>query len=149
MAKGRYYKLVSGSNIETKGGMVALLNTIGKADIVTFYLNETTKLSRRIISRLHTSIVSLLSGHCLKYYNGSAVFLREDVMRWHPNNDRNGFLAIFMVILLNEGKSCIEIPVSLNEHKDNASKAISMRNFLSVSQCLMNILLNRIQKTVK
>ena len=146
MGRGKYCKLVAGSNTETKEGMVALLKEIGKADIVTNYIIDTRSFSRKITSKLYTSLVSFISGYSLKYYNGSAVLLRNDVMRWHSNNNGNGFISEFLVTLLNQGKTYKEIPVKIIDHKSHVSKAISLRNFLSVSQSLLNIFFKNIQK---
>ena len=40
-----------------------------------------------------TFLVNLISGYHLKYYNGMAIHLRYNVMRWHPSSYGFGFQA--------------------------------------------------------
>lgn len=56
-----------------------------------------------------------MSGFRLQYYNGLAVHLRYNVMRWHPNTF--GFQADIICMLLDQGFSYKELPVKTVERR--------------------------------
>jgi len=145
IGKGKYYKMLHSGNSEHKDVIVKYINNIGEADIITNYLNDGRGLFRMYLSRFHTLIVGMLSGYSLKYYNGSAIVLRADVLRYHPHNPGNSFLPEFLVILLNKGRSVKEIEITSVRTKLR-SKAICWRNVISTLQCFINILLRRLYR---
>lgn len=143
--KGKYYKMVHSGKVEKEDIIRKYIINIGEADIITSYLNDGRGLFRRSLSKFYTSIISMLSGYSLKYYQGSALVYREDVLRYHPYNPGNSFLAEFLVILLNKGRSVKEIEIT-PLRTNSRSKAISWRNGLSALQCFINIILRRFYK---
>src|SRR5271163_2902562 len=92
---GKYYRLICGDNAEPRESIVAVFEAIGKADIIVPYYtsSEGKGLRRRLISSLYTAVVNCVTGNRLHYYNGLAVHLRYNVMRWHPNTRGFGFQA--------------------------------------------------------
>ena len=148
LGEGKYYKFVGGSNQETKDSILVLLKELGKADIIIPYLvnQEDRGFKRWMFSSLFTFLVSLLSGYSLKYYNGSAIHLRYNVMRWHPDTYGYAYQAELIVRLLSEGKTYIEVPMSCNFRKTGKTKAFRLHNFLSVSHSLLQIFLRRVRR---
>ena len=72
--------------------------------IIPYYVsNEGKSLYRRSLSNVYAGIVNLISGFRLHYYNGLAVHLRYNVMRWHPNTRGFGFQADIICMLLDQG----------------------------------------------
>lgn len=140
---GKYYKIVHSGNLERKEGTMGFIKHIGEADIITNYLNDDRSLFRRFVSKFYTLIIGILSGYSLQYYHGAALVLRADVLRYHPNNLGTSFLAEFLVILLNKGRSVKEIEITPIYRTNSRSKAISWRNVISALQCFINILLRR------
>jgi len=65
--------------------MVQILKMMGKADIIIpFHEQVTGKSTTRIaVSKLYTFLVNLFNGYSIHYYNGCAVHLRYNVLRWH------------------------------------------------------------------
>ena len=143
IGKGKYYKMIHSGNIERKECIVKYISNIDEADIITFYLNDDRSLFRRFLAEFYTLIINILSGHSLKYYNGSPVILKTDVLRYHPNNPGNGFVAEFLVILLNRGRSFKAVETTLIR-TNSISHAISWRNAISVLQCFINIICRRL-----
>jgi len=149
LGKGKYYRLVCGDNVEPAETLITVLSQLGKADMVIPYHSEVAGKSafRRALSNVYTNLVNLLSGYHIHYYNGMALHLRYNVMRWGPYSFGFGFQAELVTRLLDEGATMIEIPVAA-EHREKAGKnsALNLRNFLSVSHTLVEIVIRRIRK---
>jgi glycosyltransferase involved in cell wall biosynthesis len=149
LGRGKYYRLVCGDNVEPSQTLVAVFRRLGEADMVIPYHPEVPGKSkfRRALSNSYTSLVNLLSGHRIRYYNGMALHLRYNVMRWGPYSFGFGFQAELITRLLDEGATFVEIPVSA-EHREKTGKdsALNLRNFLSVAHTLLEIMIRRIRK---
>jgi glycosyltransferase involved in cell wall biosynthesis len=147
--RGKYYRLVCGDNVEPKETLVAVFSQLGKAEIIIPYHPVVPGKSalRRWLSRTYTVAVNWLSGHKIKYYNGLAVHLRYNVMRWGPYSFGFGFQAELITRLLDEGISYIEVPVmAVHQEKAGRNSALNWRNFLSVSHTLFEISIRRMRK---
>lgn len=147
--RGRYYRLVCGDNVEPKETMVTLLRMMGQADLVLPYYPVLPGKSalRRALSKTFTFLVDLLSGYSIKYYNGCALYRRFHVMRWAPYNYGFGFQADLITMLLDEGASVVQIPVSgLHYVKEGGRSPLNFRNFVSTGHTLFEIFLRRVQR---
>ena len=76
-----------------------------------------------MLSNVYVKLVDLVSGFHLRYYNGLAVHLRHNVMRWHPNTRGFGFQADIICLLLDQGFSYKEVPVKTIERRASGSNA--------------------------
>jgi glycosyltransferase involved in cell wall biosynthesis len=151
LGKGKYYRLICGDDAEPLDTMVAVFRELGKADIlVPYYVtSEGKSLYRRFLSNAYSELVNLISGHRLHYYNGLAVHLRYNVMRWHPGTRGFGFQSDIMCMLLDQGFSYHEIPVRTVERKGSAnSRALTFKNMLSVAHTLVDLFFRRISHWV-
>ena len=102
-----------------------------------------------LLSGAFAFLVNSISGFRLHYYNGLAVHLRYNVMRWHPNTRGFGFQADILCLLLDQGFSYKEVPVRTVERKGAGnSRALTFRNLLSVSHTLVDLIFRRISKWV-
>jgi len=148
--RGKYYRMICGDNVESKGTLVSIFRRIGEADMIIPYPADTTFRGpfRRSVSRSFTLLVNLLSGYRIRYYNGLAVHFRYNVMRWHSNSHGFGFQADLITRLLDLKASYIEIPVYPNERAAGATKAFKFRNICSVGHTLLEIWLRRLGKLV-
>lgn len=146
LGRGKYYRLVSGDNVEDVATLREIFSHVGESEIVVFYHGDNRERPRfrRALSRLYTSLVNLLSGHRLRYYNGSAILLRYDVMRWHTNYHGFGFQADLTCRLLDEGVSYVEVPVRATERKGGRSKALTAKNILSVGHTFLDLFIRRV-----
>ncbi len=85
----------------------------------------------------------------MHYYNGCALHLRYNVMRWGPYSFGFGFQAELITRLLDEGATFLEIPVHTNHVEKSAhNSAINYGNFLSVGHTLLEIFIRRLRKRV-
>jgi glycosyltransferase involved in cell wall biosynthesis len=148
--KGKYYRLICGDDAEPKDTMVAVFREVGQADIlIPYYVSSEGKnLSRRLLSNAYARLVNAISGFRLHYYNGLAVHLRYNVMRWHPNTRGFGFQADIICMLLDQGFTYKEVPVRTIERKKGESRALTAKNMLSVAHTLIDIVIRRISNWV-
>jgi glycosyltransferase involved in cell wall biosynthesis len=151
VGKGKYYRLICGDNAEPQATMVSVFREIGNADmIIPYYVTtEGKNLYRRFLSNAYTALVNLISGLRLHYYNGLAVHLRHNVMRWHSNTRGFGFQADLICLLLNQGFSFKEVPVKTIERRvSGSSNALTLKNMLSVAHTLIDLIFRRIANWV-
>jgi glycosyltransferase involved in cell wall biosynthesis len=150
IGKGKYYRLICGDDAEPKGTMLAVFHEIGQADmIIPYYVsNEGKSAYRQLISNAYSNLVNLISGFRLHYYNGLAVHLRYNVMRWHPNTRGFGFQADIICMLLDQGFSYKEVAVKSIERRSGGSNALTFKNLLSVAHTLVDLIFRRIANLV-
>lgn len=150
LGKGRYYRLICGDNAEPVDTIKAVLAEIGKAEmLLPYYVTaEGKSWFRRTLSGAYSKIVNLLSGHRIHYYNGLAIHSRYNVMRWHPITRGFGFQAEIVCMLLAEGATYREIPVRTVELKGGKSRALTLKNWLSVTHTLINIVVRRLSNWI-
>jgi glycosyltransferase involved in cell wall biosynthesis len=149
--RGRYYRLVCGDNVEPKETMVTLLRMMGQADLVLPYypVLPGKSAARKTISKTFTFLVDLLSGYEINYYNGCAIYRRFHVMRWAPYNYGFGFQADLITMLLDEGATHVQVPVSGSHYvKENGRSPLNFRNFISTGHTLVEIFLRRVRRTM-
>ena len=143
-ARGTYYRVVMGDDVESVQTHLSILGLAGKSDIVIPYHERIIgrPLFRRLVSRFYTQLVNLASNRHLRYYNGSPLFTRQDVMRFHVEATGLGFQAEFLLRLLQEGRTFIEVPIIGNDREGSTS--LNLRNFVSVGYSLFKILMRRV-----
>lgn len=149
LGRGKYYRLVCGDNAEPKETFVTLLKHLGEADMIIPYQLDCVgkSQSRKLLSKTYTKLINLISGHRIRYYNGLAVHLRYNVMRWHTNYRGFGFQADMVTRLLDEGFSYVEVPVMAQERTKGSSKALTARNFFSVTHTLVDLFIRRVGRS--
>ena len=146
IGKGKYYRTMCGDDSEPKDTIIAIFRELGKADmLIPYYVaSEGRSLYRRFLSAAFVNLVNAITGNRLHYYNGLAVHLRYNVMRWHSHTRGFGFQADLICMLLDQGFTYKEVPVMTVERKGALSTAISFRNLLSVAHTLIDLILRRI-----
>ena len=150
MGHGKYYRLICGDSAEPRETIVTVLKAIGEADcIVPYHVSVPGRSpSRRIISSAYTTIINAITGNDIHYYNGLAVHLRHNVMRWHTNTRGFGFQAEILCLLIDHGFSYKQIPVHAHELRQGKSNALKLRNMLSVAHTIVEIANRRISSLV-
>lgn len=150
IGKGKYYRVICGDASEPKSTMVAVFREIGAADIIIPYYvtNEGRGWHRGFLSDAYVTLVNLIGGFRLKYYNGLPVHLRYNVLRWHSNTRGFGFQADIICLLLEQGFTYKEVPVFAVEQKDKKSTALTFKNVLSIAHTLFDIGVRRLANWV-
>ncbi|PWU09365.1 MAG: hypothetical protein C5B47_03505 [Verrucomicrobia bacterium] len=149
LARGRYYRLVCGDNVEPCETMSNILRERGTADMILPYYPSLPGKSyfRRLISKLWTLLVDKIGGYKIRYYNGCGLYLRYHVMRWAPYNYGFGFQADLITTLLEEGASVKEVPVQgLHFDRPGRKSPLHFRNFLSTGHTLFRIGTKRLRR---
>jgi hypothetical protein len=88
-----------------------------------------------------------VSGRRLHYYNGLPLFRRRDVTRFHVEATGLGYQAEFLLRLLQEGRSYIEIPLVASDREGSVS--LDFRNFVSVGYSIFRIAIRRVGNLVR
>lgn len=150
LGSGTYYRLVCGDDTESPETIAAIIGMLGQADVVIPVHPKSVPgkpLFRRLLSWTFTGLVNLISGYRIGYYNGCALLLRYDVMRWSPYS--YGFQADLTTRLLDEGRSYKKVFVHASHVEKSAGEsAIKMRNLLSVGHTLLEIGIRRVRRTL-
>jgi glycosyltransferase involved in cell wall biosynthesis len=143
---GKYFRLINGDNVESSRQIASILSHVGEADMLipTHVQDKCRTLFRRLLSRLFTVAVNMISGYSIYYYNGCSVHLRHDVQRWHSNCVGFDFQADLITRLLDLGKSYIEVQTVCSERAFGESKALTLRNMLSVFRFFVELAIRRI-----
>lgn len=145
-ARGRYYLLVNGDNDIPREDIAAVVACRGKADIIVPYVENQKEraLFRQIVSDLFTGLVSFLSGHRLRYYNGIVLHRTENVVRFRSGVTGFGYQAELVCRALNTGSSYLEMPFRTLAKQRNRSSVFRVSNILSVLGSLYRILADRL-----
>jgi len=147
---GEYFMLVNGDADMTSEQIQEVISHLGKADMVLPFLGsqDARKAGRRYLSKLFTSLINLISGYRITYYNGPVLHRRYNVMRWHPDTMGFAYQAELVTRLLDQGASFLEVPIANSDRDSGVSKALSLKNFLSVTHSILQIFLRRVRKAM-
>ena len=147
-AKGTWFRLICGDNIEDVETLRSTLTAIGSADMVLAYPRRRVGFSatRNIISKTYTRLVNLITGYQVRYYNFPAVHRRANILRWHSRSRGFSFQADLIAQLLDQGASYVEIPIVATERANGQSTALNLRNFLSVGHSLVEMAARRFRR---
>ena len=147
-SRGEWYRMICGDNVESEETLATIFGSIGEAELlIPYYVQHPGRAwHRRVISKCYTSLVNLLSGERLHYYNGMPLTRRYYAMRWHSNSHGFGFQADLVTRLLALGATYKEVGVIGRERAGGTSSALTFRNFASVAHSLQNILIRRVSK---
>jgi len=145
IARGKYFKMVHSGNIERSSQIQKCLANIGCTDLVLVYIKDSRKGFRKYLSRAYTLLMSLASGYSLKYFQGSGVYLRDDIIAHQSKNYGSSYLTELLVSMLNRDRSYKEIEIQIvRDHTQ--THATSLRNILSVVQCVKSVLWSRMRR---
>jgi glycosyltransferase involved in cell wall biosynthesis len=150
LGRGRYYRLICGDHAEVPESTLAVFKAVGRADmIVPYHTSHPGKnLWRRSISSVFTWLINAITGNKVHYYNGLAVHLRRNVLRWHSDSRGFGFQADTLCRLIDLGFNYEEVPTMGIERREGHSNALTTRNLLSVMHTLLEIGIRRLSNRV-
>ena len=118
---------------------------MGTVDMALPYLaDDQRNIKRRILSILFTKIINMMTGYSLKYYNGSVLHKRYNVMRWHSYSYGYSFQAELIIRLMEEGATYCEVPTKCGEPTNVKTKAFALPNVLSVVHSLLQIFMHNV-----
>ena len=145
-AKGEYYMLINGDNVEPSITIKKIIAERGKADIIIPYLgtDDHRNLIRKFISHLFTFVINLISFNSIKYYNGAVLHKTENVRLYRSKTYGYGYQAELITTLLMLDKSYLQVQVINSDREWGTSKAFSISNILSILNTILSIFINKI-----
>ena len=102
-----------------------------------------------MISRLFVITINLITFNNMKYYNGPAIHLLENVKLCNRGSNGFGYHAELITFLLKLNKTYIEVLLETLERTSGTSKAVTLGNILSVCRTIIVIFLNQITYIIK
>ena len=140
-ARFEYVMMVPGDNEHPTEGLVPILEAVGQADIVLPYVvnPEVRPLFRRVASRGFTTLMNLLFGLRIKYYNGLVVHRTALIRQISITTDGFAYQAEALVKLLKKGCSYVELGTTLTECKARNSKALKPKNLAVVVGSILKL----------
>mgnify|MGYP001459336579 CR=1 FL=1 len=149
-ASGKYYMLVNGDAVEPPSEIKKMIDNIGKADMILPYFIDKRNAIRKIISKIFIIILKIITFTNLKYYNGQALHLLENVKKY-GNSKASGFAyqAELIAALILRKKTYIEVEIVPAFRLHGSTSAFSFRNILNVGKSIIVIFYNRITYSIK
>lgn len=116
-----------------------------KHRVVLSYPNDgvkNRKSLRRALSRIYIYSLNTLLNLNLKYYNGNALYYKEDVKNLDIKSNRFGFNSELLVNALKVSKvEVLEVPFTLKKRASGKSSALTFISLLDVLSVLVRTLL--------
>lgn len=144
LANNDYIMMVPGDNQFMRESIRQIFVPLGTADILIPYtLNYRIRpLHRQAISSAFTSLVNLLFGLRLKYYNGIVVHKKEIIKSVDFSSSGFAYQAEILVRLLKSGRSYKEVGVNILERTHGTSSAFAPQNVHSVLKTLFKLFMD-------
>ena len=140
-ATKEFFVYIPADNTWPYRSFVELFGQLGRADIITSYaLNpEVRPFGRRAISRLYTLVLNILFGRQLRYFNGLTIYPVGFLRRGPLTTFGFGFQAEVLLKALYSGLSYIEVGLPIDERSAGGSKAVNLRNIVSVVVTILQL----------
>lgn len=150
-ASGKYYMLINGDAVEPPSTIKKIISYRDKADMIITYFGKNDKrtLARKIVSKMFVIILNLITFNNLKYYNGPALHLLENVKLYGTGAFGFGYHAELVSALITNKKTFIEVQIENIDRQWGTTKAFTLHNILSVARSVIVILLNQISYVIK
>jgi len=154
--RGEYFIVVAGDDGEPVETLRRVVSLMGKADVIIPYFDtrlfnlrlngDNRVFSRRLISICFASLVRLLSGIHLHYFNGCILHRRENVLKYRVQTYGLGYQAEMLCkILSNPEVRFLEVKVYNQDRMSGKTTAFKPKNVVSVIASFGRILANRRQ----
>ncbi len=132
--------MVCGDNCIDRDELGKIISRTGEADIVVPYIAnpEVRSLPRRFLSRLYVSVLNVLFGLDLKYYNGHNVFPTQAV-QGSKFTSGFAFSAEILIQMLTCGYTCVQVPMVIRPRLNGQTKAFTIRNILRVVNTIFKL----------
>lgn len=134
-ATKEFFVYIPGDNTWPYRSFVELFGNLGRADVITSYaINPEVRPSgRRAVSRLYTIVMNALFGRHMRYFNGLTIYPVSFLRRGPATTFGFGFQAEVLLKALYSGLSYIEVGLPIDERSAGGSKAVNIRNIVSVA----------------
>jgi dolichol-phosphate mannosyltransferase len=135
-----YLMPIAGDNAAPAESIRATIEHAGEADIIISYPSnqEIRSLRRRLGASAFKTVVNILFGYSLPYYNG-AVPRRKLFNEIDIRSDGYAFYAEMVVKLMRAGSSYVPVGVPLTVDTNASSSALKPKNLIKVFKDLANL----------
>jgi dolichol-phosphate mannosyltransferase len=136
-----YVMLLCGDGGLPASSLPLILDQVGKADIVIPYMENLKTIKtpfRFILSRTYSTLLNLLFGLKLHYYNGLPVHRLDLLRKLDITSTGFGFQGEILIKLLKNGHSFVEVGVKGAEENQRSS-ALRLKNIISVARTLASL----------
>lgn len=141
LAKCDYVIMIPGDNEIPGSSIKEILRRTGEADIVIPYIinKQVRSLFRRIISKTGMTLINLLFGLRIKYYNGP-VLHKSDIIKSTPLTT-SGFAYQIeaLVRLLKSGHTYVEVGMNIRIREYGSTKIFRIKNLASVARTVIKL----------
>ena len=129
-----YFVYIPGDNAWPGVSYSELFSRLGQANIVVSYvLNpEIRPFGRRLLSSLYTAGLNALFGREMRYYNGLTIYPVSFLRTGPATTFGFGFQAEVLLKALTAGLSYTEVGLAIDDRAVGKSKALRVRNIVSV-----------------
>lgn len=151
IARGKFYMLINGDNVEPTETINKIISSRGKADLIIPYFDKNDKrnFNRKLISFIFTKIVNIISLTNVKYYNGPVLHKTDNVKSYRSVTFGYGYQAELICKLISLNFTYLNLPVSNTDRQFGTTKAFSLYNFLSVTNSLIFIFIGTVSKIIR
>jgi NAD(P)-dependent dehydrogenase (short-subunit alcohol dehydrogenase family) len=121
---------------------VDLFGHLGKADVVTSYSNNllaAMPFFKRLVSRSYTTILNLLFGRMMRYYNGLTIYPTEFLAQGPLETHGFGFQAEALLKALASGYSFVEIALPVDAKNLPMSRSITPGNIFDATLTILRL----------
>ncbi len=146
IGRGQYFCLVRGDNTESMETISDMLKSLGEGDILVPHDISSVKEARPPAQQFYTALFNFITRQRIEEYNGLAVHLRHNVLRWHPDISGYGFQACLLSRLLDLGFTFKQVPCRTAAPRGDIP--FSWTKTFSVLHAVMNIVLGRMSRRV-
>lgn len=140
-AIGKYVILINGKNDTPEKALDQVFSKRNDADMVIPYTTNTHERSavRRLVSWSFTTIVNLLSGLRLHYYNHSVLHKTELIKKIRISTASYAMQAEILIKLIKQGATYVEVGVEDVFRQEVRTKAFKLKNILGVLRFLISV----------
>lgn len=147
LARNDYVVFFPGDNEISARSLRINAEKIGNADILICYPENpgTRVFHRAIISKLFIYFTNLILNQKIKYYNGSNIYRRSDIVRTKILSNSFAYQVLILSQLFKLGRVFEESPFKLN-YSSKRNNPISIKNFFYVAVDLARVIKIRVSK---
>lgn len=141
LAKCDYLIMIPGDNEMPGSSIKEILRHTGSADIIIPYVinKEVRSFFRRIISRTGMTIINLLFGLRIKYYNGPVLHKSEIIKTVPLTTSGFAYQIEALVRLLKSGYSYVEVGMNIRIRECGTTKIFRIKNLASVAKTVIKL----------
>jgi glycosyltransferase involved in cell wall biosynthesis len=140
-ARGDYLMMLCGDGGFPAASLPLVLAQLGTADILVPYMLNLARIKtplRLILSRTYTTLLNVLFGQRIRYYNGLPVHKTANLRSLEIKSSGFGFQAEILIKLIRSGCDYKQIGV-LGAEETKRSNALRLRNVVSVGRTLARL----------